>query len=519
MSERMWKYSCFAEDFKRLCLEKNSDNMIVFDSGMDGFSLSYADVMGLTRRFASWFRENELKEGDTIVGIMPNSPETIVCFFSAMMYGLNYAPISERVSRREFENWISIVHPRLIIRKTGSAEYPSNIKTFECKCNGDFSWLPYTGSDVCISSARIFLMTSGTTGIPKAISIDINKLWSSCKAFVDFYNLQNSQYRFWNYLPMTYLGGLYNLALIPICCRGSFVISEPFTGKTLLNYWSTVARHNISALWFVPSVVQGLVKISNLVKSSSVGHYGERIKIAFLGTAPIQNSMKEEFEKTFGIRLYENFALSETVFLTAENEEDICNRKQGSKGCILPDVLLKFVPVEGIKNINVIWAKTPFLFDGYLDISGKVELETDGEGYFNTNDIGYLDNNNVLILEGRNRDIIKKGGMFVSLVEIENTVRKLAFLEDVVAVPIKHDFYGETYALCVIPRQRVDNDDLKKKIKAWMLENFVAYKMPEEICVYSEFPRTDSGKVLKRVLTRKIEEEIYNGAENIGVHQ
>ena len=278
-------------------------------------------------------------------------------------------------------------------------------------------------------------------------------------------------------------------------------------------------KHDISALWLVPSVVQGLIKISNLVKNRQDTQYGEKVQIAFLGTAPIQNSMKEEFEEKFGVRLYENFALSETVFLSAEKEQDIPVRKQGSKGHVLPDVSIKLVPVKGMEKTNIIWVKTPFLFEGYLDAEGNVELDTDDEGYFNTKDLGYLDEQKVLILEGRNRDIIKKGGMFVSLAEIENTVRDLTILEDVAAVPIKHDFYGETYALCVIPQTGEESSNIKEQIKSWMLKNFVAYKMPEMICVYSEFPKTDSGKVLKRVMTKEIEEGRCHGAENIRIHQ
>ena len=353
-------------------------------------------------------------------------------------------------------------------------------------------------------------MTSGTTGLPKAMSIDSNKLWSSGKAFTQYYGIDNSGYRFWNYLPMSYLGGLFNLALVPLCCKGSFVISEPFSGKTILNYWNFVMRHNISALWLVPSIVQGLLKISRLVKNKYNDEYAKTVKIAFLGTAPIRLEAKEEFEETFGIRLYENFALSESTFLTAEDEDNVRFREAGSVGIELPYASLKFIPIEGVQSISTIWIKSPFMFDGYISTDGTIEIELDADGYFNSKDLGYLNDDGILVLTGRDRDIIKKGGLFVSLAEIENVVKQIPSVEDAVAVPMKHDFYGEVYVLCVIFKQKMVAEEQKRELHLWLLDNFVSYKMPEDICIYDEFPRTSSGKIQKNKLIEDIEERDTN---------
>ena len=497
----------FVDDYEALCLEKGNDKMIIYDSGVDTICFSYLEVYKYARRFIKFFQENGLKGGDAVVAIMPNSLEMIICFFAAMLYGLKYAPLPCTISKREYNNWINLVHPKLVIKKEEIAEYDSEIKVWNCACNGDLAWLPQEECSTHSDMAKVYLMTSGTTGTPKAMSINIDKLWSSGKSFVNYYGIENSMYCFWNYLPMSYLGGLYNLALIPLCCKGSFVISEPFSGKTILNYWNFVKKYNVSALWLVPSIVQGLLKLSKIIGSKYKYNYSDIIKIAFLGTAPIQTRAKEEFEEVFGIRLYENFALSESTFLTAENEDNILFREQGSVGRVLPYVSLKFIPVDGIRNINTIWIKTPYLFDGYLNMDGIVELETDQEGYFNTKDLGYINEDNILVLAGRNRDIVKKGGLFVSLVEIENVVKQLPFIEDAAAVPIKHDFYGESYILCVILSNKNDADKQREDLRLWMLENFVSYKMPEKICIYDEFPKTASGKIQKNRLTKEIDGE------------
>ena len=169
----------------------------------------------------------------------------------------------------------------------------------------------------------------------------------------------------------------------------------------------------------------------------------------------------------------------------------------------MPYVDIKLKPIEGIKDTNVIWIKTPYLFDGYLDENGNVELELDEEGYFNSKDLGTFNSDSVLILAGRNRDIIKKGGLFVSLVEVENVINKLPEIEEAVAVPVTNDFYGESYVLCVIFKNQ-SNEQIEK-LHAWMLDNFVKYKLPEKIYAYTEFPRTASGKIQKKKIAEKLE--------------
>lgn len=507
------KYRKFKDDFISLCKKNIDKDMIIYDTGCGMKKYTYGEVLSFCKKYAELFHKKGLSGGDCIVVILPNSPEAAICFFAALLCGIHYAPLPCMATNREFDNWIQVAKPKLIIKKQEIADFKTEIPVVECACDGNLDWVGSSEKAIEVEgrgSSNIFLMTSGTTGVPKAMSINADKLWSSGCAFVNYYHLEERGLRFWNYLPMSYLGGLFNLALIPLCCEGSFVVSEPFSGKTVLNFWNYVKKYGISALWFVPSIVQGLLKLSKLVNGAGIKEMQGNVKIAFLGTATIQLQQKQEFEETFGIRLLENFALSETTFLTAESESDVRYREQGSVGVKLPYVRMKFQPVNDGSDICTIWVKTPYLFNGYLSVDGAVDLNMDADGFFNTKDLGRLNADGLLILEGRDRDIIKKGGLFVSLAEIENAVCDLIYVEEVAAVPIEHDFYGESYCLCVIPKKGAEKNDCVKNIHLWMLDNFVSYKMPEKIIILEKFPRTASGKIQKKEILGMLKEEGKN---------
>lgn len=192
--------------------------------------------------------------------------------------------------------------------------------------------------------------------------------------------------------------------------------------------------------------------------------------------------------------------------MTAETEANVRYREQGSVGSLLPYVKMKFVPIEGADTIASIWIKTPYLFNGYLSADGIEKVELDDQGYFNTKDLGHLNEDNVLVLDGRDRDIIKRGGLFVSLVEIESLVKTFSGIEEAAAVPISHEFYGEAYDLFVIFNKKKDADKKIESLYLWMLDNVVSYKMPERIMYCSEFPRTPSGKIQKKRILESFRE-------------
>src|SRR5262249_46106212 len=142
---------------------------------------------------------------------------------------------------------------------------------------------------------RLLLTSSGSTGEPKAMVIDTDSLWSSGLAFLNYHGFVTREDRFWNLLPMSYLGGLFNLGLIPLAAGSTIIVSEPFSGKTFLSFWQMVEAHDISVLWLVPTMVRGLLAIAERTGAHEVVKAHRRVRASFLGTAPIDLPTKERF--------------------------------------------------------------------------------------------------------------------------------------------------------------------------------------------------------------------------------
>ena len=500
----------FDDDFFRLVQKYPERHAIIDSNSLDPLVITYGELNLLLDRCVKFFQMKGIQSGDVILSIMPNSVETLVCFLATIRGGYSYAPLPCSASGREVEKWISLLNPKLsLISSTSKDEQEdairvSGLNRIVISTDSSFRWLPESGLGIEIEKVRnprLYISTSGSTGEPKALVIDSNRLWSSGCAFTDYMGIKkDGSLRFWNYLPMSYLGGLFNLGLIPLSVGGSVVIDEPFSGKTFLNYWQFVERYDINTLWLIPTIVKGLLELAERRREEI--NYGKIVRNAFLGTAPIELKTKQRFEEIFKIPLLENFALSETTFFTTERVDNISKRVEASVGEKLPYVDISFnrnLDEESGGVCSEILVKTEFSFLGYLKEDGTMQDAEDADGFIHTGDIGRLNKDGLLIIEGRVRDIIKKGGHFVSLREIETFASQHVLVKDVAAVAITHRFYGEDFELYVEFSESY-NESKTKEFSLWLRSNFVKYKWPSKIIFLKEFPRTPSGKVQKHLM-------------------
>jgi acyl-CoA synthetase (AMP-forming)/AMP-acid ligase II len=474
----------------------------------------YRQLGDLIGRCRTLYREHGLVPGDAVLSLLPTSTDGILAFLAAAHGGYSFAPLPAEAVPEEAVRAVRLIAPKLCLISAMAADpvvdalREAGLPVVRVTLDGSLAWLPPIAAPLPAEPAkggRLYLATSGSTGEPKAIVLDVDRLWSSGKAFASRHRFLDRTSRFLNILPISYLGGLFNLCLVPMASGGSFVIAESFSGRSLLSFWQQVEQFDITVLWLVPTILRGLLAIADRTSRHRVSP-PKRVRACFLGTAPIDLATKTRFEEVFGIPLLENFALSETTFFTSEFLDDGMPREEGSVGTLLPYVTLRIYPLEGAEATETgtapgeIAVRTPFLFLGYLQPDGSLQLPLDDEGYFRTGDVGHLSENGVLAIDGRLRDVIKKGGYFIALREIELLAERHEAVREAAAVAIPHDFYGESFQLLVIPKEGRADADVVPELGAWLRERLVRYKWPDKIEAVGEFPRTSSGKVRKKLL-------------------
>lgn len=491
----------FLTDFARL-VGRQPDKPAILDGA--GRVITYRRLADYVENAQALLATQGVQPGDTVVALLPNAMETLIMFLASLRGGYTYAPLPCTSTLAEVRHWKGLTRSRLcLIAIPVSTSFQEQIAAMDWKMltvsiGGNLGWLG-DGAASARGGGRLLMASSGSTGEPKAIVLDGDRLWSAGCAFLRYHQIETADIRFWNYLPMSYLGGLFNLGLIPLAAGGSIFVDEPFSGKTFLTFWPTVERFEINSLWLVPSILRGLLTLAERVGQAMPR---SRVERCYLGTAPVGLVEKQKFAQVFGIELLENYGLSETTFISSERSNALALRRQGGVGAVMPDVDVKLSAVESEgEMLNEILVRTPFIMLGYLDAQGHLDMPLDEEGFFRSGDYGLIAEGQ-LIITGRRRDIIKKGGILIALREIELLAESSDDVLEAAAVRLDHPFYGESCALYIRAKQPVG--DAKKfvaQFAAWLHDQIVRHKWPERIVLCIDFPRTASGKVQKHLLS------------------
>ena len=335
------------------------------------------------------------------------------------------------------------------------------------KCNEDNleltqNFIPF--DDVVEDDDLCIVYSAGTTGEPKAVVHSIKDLVMNAQEFGKLFAIDNKN-TFYNMLSLTYLGGFYNLLILPYVLSSCVVLTQAFDPKLSLNFWEVIIRNNVNTLWLVPSIMSILLEIDRSVDGKN--YCKENIKLALAGTAPLPIQLKKDFEKEYGIKIFENYGLSETLFISSETQQ---YNKYGSVGKLLSGVEVKIVDKDGVllptDQEGEILAKTPYLMREYHGNTEEFQQKFSTQTWFETGDLGKMDRDGFLYITGRKKDLIIRGGINISPAAIENVIHSHENVLECAVVGIPHKIQGEE----IIAVVRVDKNRNFSTIKDELVE-------------------------------------------------
>ena len=120
-------------------------------------------------------------------------------------------------------------------------------------------------------------------------------------------------------------------------------------------------------------------------------------------------------------------------------------------------------------------------------------------GWLKTGDIGMLDENGYLFLLGRAKEMIISGGINVFPAEIENALMEHEFIEEAAVIGIKDDYWGEIPYAFIKKSKLTELSDLE--CIEWLKGRISKYKIPKKFEFVEYFPKTATGKIIKKRLT------------------
>jgi acyl-CoA synthetase (AMP-forming)/AMP-acid ligase II len=336
---------------------------------------------------------------------------------------------------------------------------------------------------------RIVILTSGTTGTPKGAYRRQPDSLDPAAALLSRIPLCARE-RTVIAAPMFHSWGVVHL-LLGMVLSSTLVLRRRFDPEATLR---AIDENGATALVVVPVMLQRILELGE----KAIGRHdlGALRVIAASGSV-LPGELATRVMDVFGDVLYNLYGSTEVAWATVATPQDL-RAAPGTAGRPPPGTVVRLYGPDDREvepgETGRIFVGGEMVFDGYTGGGGRPAVD----GLLASGDVGHFDEAGRLFVDGRDDEMIVSGGENVFPREVEDVVAVLEGVEDVAAIGVDDERFGQRLKAFVVrrPGATLGEQDVKDHVQ----RNLARFKVPREVVFVDELPRTASGKVLKREL-------------------
>lgn len=340
--------------------------------------------------------------------------------------------------------------------------------------------------------------TSGTTGEPKGITISHR---SRCLVFMATaleWGLGPSKTTI-AVAPM-YHGAGFAFNYGALYTGGQLIIQRKYDPLQLLEL---IEKHKPDSIFLVPAHA---IQLRELGEKTIDKYDTTSLSCLYFNAAPLPQELKLWVIDRFPTAgLHELYGATETAIVTNLRPEF----QKEKERCVGPPWFFNQVELLNDKGEEVevgeqgeLFAKSPFLMNGYWNDEKTTLENTNERGFFTVGDMAIKDEDGFYYIVDRKKDIIISGGTNISPREIEEVLLEVDGIIDVAVVGEKSEKWGEAVTAVIVKNVKEINIE---KIEDYCRKNLSSYKIPKSFRFVESLPRNASGKILKRVIKEELD--------------
>ncbi len=215
----------------------------------------------------------------------------------------------------------------------------------------------------------------------------------------------------------------------------------------------------------------------------------------------VQQAVAEKWHKVTGCPLTEGYGMTESSPVASVNPVD-GSGQIGTIGMPVPSTEMRIVNDDhqplGVGEIGEIQIKGPQVMKGYYNRPEDTK-DTVIDEWLCTGDIGLMQEDGYFKIVDRKKDMILVSGFNVYPNEIEDVLTMHPKVMEVAAIGVPDEHSGEKVKIFVVKK---DKSLTKDEIRDYCKENLTGYKRPKEIEFKKELPKSNVGKILRRMLRK-----------------
>lgn len=479
-----------------------------------GESISYGGLVAGTNRWAHWLAGQGLQAGDTVAVFMQNTLRYAELLWGAKACGLHYVCVGSRLQVDEVEHVLRdsgakvlVTTPDcLAVAQAAARRLPSLQGLVTGDAVGTFA--SYEAAVAGCPETPLegrprgnsMLYSSGTTGRPKGVRTPIGSAPATEPPLR--FAAMSQQFQLDEKTVHLCAGPLYHVAsqrfmMTVHRAGGTVLVMDRFDAAQLL---ADIARHRATHAMLVPTMFVRLLRLPDAVRAAADL---ASMRCCVHGAAPCAPSVKRAMLDWWGPVIYEAYGGTEGIGNTFIGPAEWLTHP-GSVGRASPGCEIEIVDEGGRACppgvTGLVYLRNGRRFEYHHDPQKTSAASREG-GWATFGDIGHLDAEGYLYLTDRQSDVIISGGVNIYPKEAENVLAAHPAVAEVAVIGVPDEEFGESVHAVVEPAAAVaDEPALTHELIAWCRSRLAGYKCPKTFSYVATLPRSDTGKVLKRVL-------------------
>jgi 2-aminobenzoate-CoA ligase len=481
--------------------------------------LTYNQLLTQANKLASALRDLGVSAGDRVILRTPNIPPALVANFAILKLGAVCTPTSPLFSRAEIAHVANdseavaiIVSAALLGEVEAARDSLQTVKHIiviggdaaEVKAKGFLAYgeLLQSGTTEVDPVLRkredvgLLLYTSGTTGRPKGTVHFVEELLIVPDGFGKYGWQVTENDVIGGSAPLAFGAGYSSYATIPFRFGAAASLIARFEPEKMFD---TIQKHRISILTLAPTAYRKMLQVPDVAKRFDLSS----LRVCTGGGESLTATTYHAWKEKFGLEIFEGLGTTEMMYVFASN---VVSRKAkpGSFGQAVPGYELKVIDEENKEakpgTIGHFVAIGPTGTVYWRDPDKQRHAITP-EGWNRAGDFVHADEDGYFWFVSRQDDIIKSSGYRIGPEEIEVTLATHPAVVDVAVIGVPDEVRGQIAKAFVVlrPGESVSQDELIAFCKG----KIATYKLPREVVIVDELPRTPTGKLLRRVLRQK----------------
>ena len=506
-----------------------------------GVTLRYRDIDRLSRDFGAYLQGLGLDKGARVAIMMPNVLQYPIALFGALRAGLTVVNVNPLYTPRELEHQLNDSGSTVIVIIENFAHTlqevldKTPVKTVITTELGDLfpfpkrplvnfvvkhvkkmvpAWripgaVPFrqalsqgagqTLTDVPLNHDDIAFLqyTGGTTGVSKGAMLTHGNMVANLQQASAWLSpfTKPAEETLITALPLYHIFSLTaNCLTFMKVGAHNILITNP---RDMPGFVKELGKVKFTVMTGVNTLFNGLLHTPGFEKLDF-----SAFKIALGGGMAVQRAVAEQWQRVTGVPLIEAYGLTETSPAACINPLTL-TEYNGNIGLPISSTELSIRDDEGRElgfgedQVGEICIRGPQVMRGYWKRPEETAQVMTPDGYLRTGDVGYVNERGYARIVDRKKDMILVSGFNVYPNEIEDIVAHHPMVLEVAAVGVPDEKSGEAVKIVVV---RKDEALTAEMLLEHCRRELTGYKLPRHVEFRTELPKTNVGKILRRLL-------------------